>query len=192
MRIISGTLKGRQFNIKLAGSTRPCTDQAKGSLFNFLSSALHSNYIFGADLFAGTGSMGYEMISRKLVQHMLFVDHYKNCTDFIKKQCIEFDISENTTVIRSDVFKFIRKYNEMHNHKLDIIFAGPPYGMNADQYNQIPTVIFDQAILDTNHGLLILEHDKRVSFHTNPNFIVQKAFRSTYFSFFSHNRNLFA
>eukprot|EP00483_Globobulimina_turgida_P009772 UN09791 len=195
MHIISGTLKGRQFNPKFKSTTRPCTDQAKQSLFNFLISSSQSsrerfnffNCKYGCDLFAGTGNIGYEMISRG-VQNVIFVDHYKNCVEFINEQCKMFDICGNTTIIKSDVFRFIKKYDD---NKLDLCFAGPPYGMNAIKYQHIPDLIFERGILQIGYGLFILEHDKTMSFDQHPNFVLQRVFRSTHFSFFSNNHNLF-
>lgn len=195
MRVISGALKGRQFNlIKMPHTTRPCTDGAKESLFNFLSSQRNfdiKKYEYGCDLFAGTGNIGYEMISRG-IQNVIFVDHFKTCVNFIKQQCEEFRIKDNTKVIKSDVFKFIKKYHDDNegNNKFDIIFAGPPYSMNITQYNDIPKFVFDHQILNKNHGLLILEHDKTMTFQHNINCIMHKSFRSTHFSFFA-NTNLF-
>ena len=126
------------------------------------------------------------MISRG-IQHVTFVDHFKNCVEFIKNQCNEFDIDDQTKVIKSDVFKFIRKYNEMvGDDQLDIVFAGPPYSMDSKQYNEIPELIFKHGLLNTNHGLLILEHDKSIEFTRNPQFILHKSFRSTHFSLFAH------
>ena len=194
MRVVSGTLKGRRFNfIRMPHTTRPCTDGAKESLFNFLSSQRNfnfSNYKYGCDLFAGTGNIGYEMISRG-IQHVTFVDHFKNCVEFIKQQCNEFDICDNAKIVKSDVFKFINRYNDMENNKLDIIFAGPPYSMSPTEYNQIPNLIFQHKIMEPNHGLLILEHDKSIEFSHNSQLIVHKSFRSTHFSLFA-NTDLFA
>eukprot|EP01084_Bolivina_argentea_P259661 438194_1 len=191
MRIISGSLKGRQFNPKVQKLTRPCTDQAKQSLFNFLISLSDSNRnkfdlnncVYGCDLFAGTGNIGYEMISRG-IQHVTFVDHYKDCVSFIKEQCKIFEVSENATVIKSDVFNFIKNYND---YPLDLIFAGPPYGMDKIKYNQIPEFIFQYGVLNIDYGVLILEHDQTLTFNQNPHFILHKSFRSTHFSFFGNN-----
>ncbi len=104
MRIIGGKLKGRRFNPPAKNwPTRPTTDIAKEGLFNILTNRLYFDETQVLDLFGGTGSHGYEFISRGC-KDVTYVDKFYGCVAFAKKTAHEFGIENEMKIVKADVF----------------------------------------------------------------------------------------
>ena len=177
MRIIGGRLKGKTILPPQGYKARPTTDFAKENLFNVLC----NNYIdfedgvTALDLFAGTGSISIELVSRgcdrvisieKDPQHLAFIS-----------QIMREVKTDKCFPMRADVFKYIERCNE----QFDFIFADPPYALKG--LETIPSLIFEKGLLKED-GLLVLEHGKDNHFEDNPNFIERRVYGSVNFSFF--------
>lgn len=176
MRIIGGKLKGRRFEMPNKNwKTRPTTDQAKESLFNILNNQFDFTNLEVLELFAGTGNIGYEFASRGA--NVTFVEKYGPCIDFIRNQCLIFDIVTQTEYRKSDVFKFVQESDETFN----LIFADPPYALKRMKI--LPDLIFKSTLLEKK-GQLIIEHDSHTSFEENERFIAFRKYGQSYFSFF--------
>ncbi len=179
MRIISGKFKGRKFYPPAdKWPTRPTTDFAKEGLFNILQNSIDFSDLAFLDLFGGTGSHSYELISRGCT-NVTYVDKHGPCVAFVKKLAKELEIENVLTIIKEDVAKFI-KYQ--HGH-FDYIFAGPPYPLTW--LNTIPDLIFQNEILKPD-GLFVLEHNPDHNFTNHPNFVSSRNYGTTIFSFFEH------
>jgi 16S rRNA (guanine(966)-N(2))-methyltransferase RsmD len=177
MRIISGKLKGRRFEMPSEGwKTRPTTDIAREGLFNILQHSIELENIEVLDLFAGSGSVGYEFISRG-AEKVVFVEKFGGCTNFIKKNLQTFDIAEHAELVKSDVFQFLQSTAV----NFDIIFADPPYADHGMM--QIPDIVFEKNLLKKD-GLLIIEHDERHNFEKHSNFAFFRKYGQSQFSFF--------
>ena len=149
MRIIGGKFKSRRFNPPADNwPTRPTTDYAKEGLFNILQNRLDFSSLKVLDLFGGTGSHSYELISRGC-ENVTYVDKFGGCVAFAKKTAKTLDIEDAMRIIKGDVFKFIRFTGE----KYDYIFAGPPYGLPT--IDTIPDKIFEHQLLAVE-GLFIM------------------------------------
>jgi 16S rRNA (guanine(966)-N(2))-methyltransferase RsmD len=176
MRVISGKYKRKRFDIPRSFKARPTTDFAKESLFNILSAYLDfEDNISALDLFAGTGSISIELISRGC-QKVVSVEKDRNHYAFIKKIMEEVK-TEQSFVIKGDVFRFVKTCRE----SFDFIFADPPYAL--EQLNELPDLIFDSSLLK-EEGLFVLEHGKTDSFETHPYFLEHRSYGSVNFSFF--------
>lgn len=176
MRIISGTLGGRRINPPAnMPHTRPTTDIAKEGLFNILQNHLDFEDLKTLDLFAGTGSISYELASRG-VTDLTLVEKDPKMIDFIKTNALGLKI-ENIEMIRADVFKFIASCQEQFN----FIFAGPPYALA--EIDQIPALIFEHNLLAIS-GWFVLEHTPRNDYKNFPFFEMQRNYGTTVFSFF--------
>lgn len=177
MRVISGIYKRRRFDVPHTFKARPTTDFAKENLFNVLC----NNYIdfedniTALDLFAGTGSISIELVSRgcdrvisieKDSQHWAFINQIMR--EVKTDKCIP---------IRADVFKYIEKCHE----QFDFIFADPPYALK--DLESIPGRIFEKGLLKED-GILVLEHGKDNHFEDDPHFIERRVYGSVNFSFF--------
>ena len=139
MRIISGTFKGRRISPPGNITARPTTDFAKEGLFNLLNNRIDFEDIDVLDMFAGTGGIGIEFVSRGCNSVISIEQNDKNCA-FIRKICTELKIS-NLSVIRTDCMKFI---SSCHS-SFDMIFADPPYEL--EQIPLIPDLVFSHKLL---------------------------------------------
>ena len=177
MRIVGGKYKGRIFNPGKNFRSRPTTDIAKEGLFNILENRYYFSDKNILDLFAGTGSIGYEFISRGC-ESVTMVE-----LDFVHHRFIlsvlEVLKIENAQVFKADVFKFLSK----HKVKYNIVFADPPF--NLSQLSEIPDKVFEADILK-DEGILVLEHPKEFDFSNHKNFKEIRKYGKVNFSFFSH------
>lgn len=176
MRVISGIYKRRRFDIPHSFKARPTTDFAKENLFNVLSNYLDfEDNIHALDLFAGTGSISLELVSRGCDQ-VISIEKDRDHHAFICKVMNEVK-TDKCISIRGDVFKYIQS---CHN-QFDFIFADPPYELK--DLETIPSLIFEHELLK-EEGLFVLEHGKKNNFETHPNFIERRVYGSVNFSFF--------
>lgn len=175
MRIISGLYKGRRISTPTHIKARPTTDFAKEGLFNLLNNRIDFEDIDVLDLFAGTGSIGFEFVSRGCRQ-VTAIETYETQCAFIRKVCTELKIS-NLQLLKMDVFKFIGSTNL----QFDFIFADPPYELNIIE--QIPDLLFKNNLLKSD-GLFVLEHSAKNNFGTHPQFLDHRAYGNVNFSFF--------
>lgn len=177
MRVISGIYKRRRFDVPNSFKARPTTDFAKENLFNVLS----NNYfdfedgVTALDLFAGTGSISIELVSRGC-DKVISVEKDPQHLSFISQVMREVK-TDKCFPVRADAFKFIEKCSE----QFDFIFADPPYALKDLQ--SIPDRIFENGLLKEN-GLLVLEHGKDQNFEDDPHFIERRIYGSVNFSFF--------
>ncbi len=184
MRIITGKYKGRLFDIPRSFKARPTTDFAKENIFNVLMGYLDFEGVRALDLFAGTGSISLELLSRGCAQ-VVSVERDRDHARFIG-QCVEKLQADNHTLIRTDVFRFIKNCHA----QFDFIFADPPYAL--EQLAEIPNLIFQQDSLCACHGqellaedgIFVFEHGKQNDFSLHPNFVEHRAYGSVNFSIF--------
>jgi 16S rRNA (guanine(966)-N(2))-methyltransferase RsmD len=177
MRIIGGTLGGRKFYPPAKGwPTRPTTDVAKEALYNILQGKIEFSEVRFLDLFGGTGSHSFEMISRGCTD-VTYVDSYRPCCEFVRKTASELEIVEFIRIFCKDVFR----YCAGRPGTFDLIFAGPPYGLK--NLSAIPAVIFDNGML-AEDGLLVVEHNAENDFTQAPHFLEIRKYGETQFSFF--------
>lgn len=179
MRIISGKNRGRKIIAPTDLPVRPTTDFAKEALFNILSNQITLDGIEILDLFAGTGNISYEFISRN-AQKVLAVDNNYKCTKFIQQTADKLNYP-NLSVILSDYNAFI-KHTSL---KWDIIFADPPYDM--EEVDKIPDLILSKQLLNPG-GFFILEHKKTIDFSHLPFFHSHREYGNVNFSFFSADK----
>lgn len=178
MRIISGRLKGLRLNPPAKLPVRPTTDLAKEALFNILFNQFDFEKIRVLDLFSGTGNISLEFASRG-VPEICSVDRDFGCINYLKilqKQC---DLPA-IKVVKSDVFKFL----ETETQQYDLIFADPPYDL--PQLNAIAAKVLDRGLLKPD-GYLIIEHPSMKKLDNHPEFLEQRKYGSSSFSFFGKN-----
>jgi 16S rRNA (guanine966-N2)-methyltransferase len=178
MRVIGGRFKGRRFNPPKFFKARPTTDFAKESLFNLINNEIDLVGTRVLDLFAGTGSISYEFMSRG-AEHVTSVDISSKYLGFIKKTAEEINTEKRVIyTIKSDVLKFIPK----HNLDYDLIFADPPYDL--PKIGEIANLIFENTSLKPG-ALVIIEHSSSTDYSKHPNFKYLRNYGKVHFSFFS-------
>ena len=176
MRIIAGTLKGRRLNPPANLPVRPTTDMAREGLFNILNNYVDFDECTVMDLFAGTGAMSVEFISRG-VREVTAVDINNACTDFIKSEAQRLEL-RNLRVVRADVFDLLKRANR----KFDIVFADPPYAIEG--LETLPDLVFEHQLLNED-GIFILEHPREYSFEEHPHFWQHRNYGKVNFTFFA-------
>jgi len=175
VRIVSGKFKGLRFEPPKDITARPTTDFAKESLFNVLSKYTDFDGISVLDLFAGTGSISYEFISRG-AKYVTAIEMSNTQIEFIKKTSNKLKIS-NLHIYKSEVFRYLEKSTEQY----DFIFADPPFQMK--DIEKIPNLIFNNNLLKPN-GIFVLEHSKNTNFSQHKNFIEERNYGNVHFSLF--------
>ena len=179
MRIISGTHRGRRIIAPNNLPVRPTTDRAKEALFNILNNEYYFQNLSVLDLFAGTGNIGYEFISRG-VQRVVCVDKNNKCTRFIE-QTSEI-LNAPIQVIQSDISSFLSK----HNGSYDIVFADPPYDLELDKFEEFIHQIATKKTVRSN-GVLIVEHSKHTDLSFIDGFSDCRTYGNCVFSFFRND-----
>lgn len=178
MRIIAGSLRGRKLNPPTTLPVRPTTDMARESLFNILNNYRDYDECTILDLFAGTGAVSFEFISRG-AKEVTAIDINNQCTDFIKATSRQLGIN-NIHVVRTDVFDLLKRAYK----KFDIVFADPPYAL--DKLASLPDIIFEQNILNED-GIFILEHPREYQFEEHPHFWQHRHYGKVNFTFFAQS-----
>lgn len=150
MRVISGKAKGLTLKTIEGNSTRPTRDMVKEALFSILLSEIPDCSFL--DLFAGSGAIGIEALSRG-AKFCMFIDSNPSCIKVIKENIEKAHFSEISEVYNTDYRKAINKLKEQ---SFNIIYIDPPYnkemGINAVQ------LISNKNVL-THDGIIILETD---------------------------------
>ena len=126
MRIITGRARGIQLVTLEGDMTRPTSERAKMAIFSSLQFELEGRRVL--DLFAGSGQMGLEAVSRGAA-HAVLVDQSKDAVKVIQKNAEKTRLSEDCTIICSDFAEFLRQ--RRGKEPFDIVFIDPPYAMRA-------------------------------------------------------------
>ena len=174
MRIISGTYKGRKIHPPNNLPLRPTTDFAKEALFNVLNNLVEYENLRVLDMFAGTGSISYEFISRGS-ESVTALEKDPHCLGFIHKTGLELKML-NLFTVKTNAFTFIRQTLDTW----DLIFADPPYDM--PQLPELPGLVLSGETLATG-GLFILEHPKKYEFSEFPGFEQHRKYGEVNFTF---------
>ena len=175
MRVIGGKYRNRRLHPPGGMGARPTTDFAKEGLFNVLLNRVPLDGIRVLDLFAGTGSISLEFLSRGAIE-VVSVDHDRKLVDHMARTAQEFG-EKGWRAVRDDVFRFL----STHRGHYDIVFADPPFEMEATA--GIPTLVADAGLLGDD-GLLIVEHPDRKDMSGLPGYRETRRYGMVHFSFF--------
>src|SRR5574344_1142213 len=149
MRIISGRCRGSALKTLEGNNTRPTADRVKEAIFNILGNNFFDKYIL--DLFAGSGALGLEALSRG-AKHCDFTDSSKEAIKIISGNIEKCGMKENSKIYQEDYKNVIKKLKS----KYDFIFLDPPYGkdMGTDAIKLLEE-------LTTDDSIVILETDEK-------------------------------
>ena len=153
MNIIGGIYKGRVITMPGGPAIRPTSNKVREALFNILGERVRGAVVL--ELFAGSGSLGIEAISRG-AKSAVFVDNDAGCSRTIRKNLKSLGISGGVKVTQLNVVQAIKKLDG--KEKFDMIFMDPPYSRGW-----IKKILINLGQYDIlNHpGLLICEHHKK-------------------------------
>ena len=146
MRVISGTARGRKLKEPTGNSIRPTTDKIKESIFNIVQFDIEGRRVL--DLFAGTGQIGIEALSRG-ARNVVFVDSATESVKLIRENLKICGFSDMAAVYARDASRFLE-----NDEKFDLVFIDPPYDSKlADTALKMITK-FDKININ---GIIMLE-----------------------------------
>ena len=135
MNIISGKFGGRKLNIPKLTGTRPATLLVRGAIFNILDKLVKKTTVL--DLYAGSGALGYEALSRG-AKSATFIDVADKAIDSIRENAKNLKVEDKVTVIKKDAVRFLKATKD----QFDIVFLDPPYAnFNEDLVGYTQNVI---------------------------------------------------
>lgn len=181
MRIISGTLRGRNIKGFDIEGTRPTMDRVKESIFGIIQNSINNSIVL--DLFAGSGSLGIEAISTG-ANYCYFVDNNKEVVKTLKYNISNLNIKDKTNVMLNN-FQTALKYYQTNNIKFDIIFIDPPYKMLVVEEILI---LLNKYDIINNFGLVICEYcyDKLQDKYNDLKLIKNKKYGDTYINIYKY------
>ena len=158
MRIIAGKFRSRQLKSLKRMSLRPTSDNLRETLFNVLGGLVVDARFM--DLFAGTGAVGIEALSRG-ASEAIFVEKHPPAVALIKENLESLDIRTGTRVVASEALKALErlaKEPSAANARIDILFLDPPYA-EAEAYKTALAFLGDAKLLAEN-AVVIAEHQR--------------------------------
>jgi len=184
MRIIRGTLKGRRLATPKGFQTRPTSDRIKESLFDILGGKVEGKLVL--DLYAGTGSLGIEALSRG-AKKIVFVEKGRQALQLLTKNLSRCGLSGGAEILPKDVLRAIGILHQ-RGERFDLIFIDPPYERGLIQ--KTLTKLESQRIYHED-SILIIQHDRRETLPEGLgelNLIRQRKIGDTLISFLSPHK----
>ncbi len=184
MRVIAGS--ARRLNLKTVpgDATRPTTDRIKETLFNILQNDIPGCRFL--DLFAGSGGIGIEALSRG-ASSAVFVDKSKEAVSCIKENLMHTRLMEDARVLNMDVLQALRVLENdafRNREPFHIIFMDPPYSQGLEQ--QVLEGLKDSPLC-TEETLIIVEAD----LHTDFSYLPEIGFRAVRYKEYKTNKHVF-
>ena len=146
MRIIAGKFRGRPLLGPLGQTTRPITDRAKQSLFDILQPIIAGAFVY--DLFAGTGSLGLECVSRGAAKTTFFEED-RSALARLRENIAALGVARRCRIVAGDLFNAIRHMEETPN----IVFLDPPYPLVRERPADL------RELAGRLRGLVVFRHD---------------------------------
>lgn len=178
MRVISGSAKGRKLQTIEGLSTRPTTDRIKETLFNIIAFDLPEARFL--DLFAGSGAIGIEALSRGAAEGV-FVDHDPRCQQAIRENLMHTKLDKLARIMGLEVPSALAQLAKKEE-TFDIIFLDPPYDMGLAEPTLLEIV---RCGLLKRDGYIIVERSAQIPLLPIPGLMVlrEKEYRTTVMTF---------
>lgn len=182
MRIIGGACRGKKLYSPRNNSIRPTADRVRESIFNILAGRVFGSRLL--DLFAGTGALGLEALSRG-AKHATFIDNHPAALELIKKNIKVCEWADRTEIIRWDSTRNLNCIKcpiELYS----LVFIDPPY-----RSEKVPTILrhLDRSNALTSKALAVVEHSSTEILDGKISAFVledQRAYGKTLVSFFQY------
>jgi len=153
MHVTAGAAKGHKIKVPKKISIRPTQDMVRQAIFSIISGEIKDTKIL--DLFAGSGALGMEALSRG-AHTCDFVDLDLNCCKTIRENLAHFYLQGKGRVTCKSAARFIKSAFPKH---YDIVFLDPPYS-----FMNLPMLILSLSAIIKPNGLVVVEHKKSVKF----------------------------
>ncbi|MFV9509912.1 16S rRNA (guanine(966)-N(2))-methyltransferase RsmD [Tepidibacillus sp. LV47] len=157
MRVIAGSAKGRTLKAVPGKSTRPTTDKVKESIFNIIGPYFDGGIVL--DLFAGTGGLAIEALSRGM-EYGIFIDHSKQSIETIRKNVATTNLIDRVEIYHNDAMRALKKLQK-REVTFDLVFLDPPYRMKI--LEEILLFLTEHRLLN-DQAIIVTEHDTKYKF----------------------------
>jgi len=162
MRIISGEFRGRKLKTADLFELRPATDRYRETLFNILNNYIDLENKKVCDLYAGTGAIGFECLSRG-AEHCTFVERRFSTVKLIHENAKLLGIESKITVLKDTAERF----TSITDEQFDVIFADPPYSSRTI-YITVKNIL--ERNLIRSSGILVIQRSKKTKEDDTKNF----------------------
>jgi 16S rRNA (guanine966-N2)-methyltransferase len=164
LRIIGGSLRGRKLIYSGDPRTRPMKDRVRESVFNLLGSQIQGSHAI--DLFAGTGALGIEALSRGAAKATLIERHLPTA-NIIKQNAVALGISDRTQVVFGDAFRWTGDFSPAGDQPLTV-FCSPPYDFYVERQQEMLDLIGRWVERCPPGSQIVVEADDRFDFQSLP------------------------
>lgn len=175
MHIIAGEYGGHGLKSPSGHETRPSTARVRESLFSLVDARIYLEGAEVLDLFAGTGALGLEAISRG-ASLVTFVEEKRNVLDYARANAEKLGVEDKCIFIQADAVEYLRQYE---GPELDLIMADPPYKLDA--MRELPDLAIPKLQVD---GVFTLEHSSHDWFDEHPHLMTSRPYGRTIVSLF--------
>jgi 16S rRNA (guanine966-N2)-methyltransferase len=178
MRVIAGEYRGRILVTVKDLSVRPATDRVRQTLFDMLTTRMVFDGATVLDLFAGSGSLGIEALSRG-AGRVVFVESSAEAASCIERNLASLGCRNRGEVVVRDAGTFLASPQQQY----DLVFADPPYGYG--RIGRLPEMIFGRGLVAAG-GYLLIEHTRDAVFSISEQYAatITKKFGRTLVTFF--------
>ncbi len=160
LRIVAGSLRGRKLTYTVNENLRPAPQMVREALFSILGNAVPGRPFY--DLFAGTGAVGLEGLSRG-ASHLTLVEKNYQAADQIQRHLHHFGVADQASVMRADVYRWAERWQAPDEPVT--LFLGPPYADYQRRLDALLILITDLQLKAAADSALVLqaEHDFQTS-----------------------------
>ena len=182
MRVIGGAFKGKKLHSMRGLAIRPSTDYLRESIFNILAGCVKDTVVL--DLFAGTGSLGIEAISRG-ASSAVFIEKHPQAIKALVRNVSACSLEEQCTIVRRDILRSL-SFLKSIGHAFDLVFIDPPYDQG---FAKRTLHLLDRAECTAERVSIVIEHSMR---ETLPEKVArfrltdQRQYRKTIVSFYKN------
>ena len=175
MKLIAGRFGGHGLKTPSGHQTRPSTARTREALFGLIDARIYLDGAEVLDLFAGTGALGLEAISRGAAL-VTFVEQKREVLAFARENAEKLGVEGKCIFIQGDAVEYLRSYG---GPELDLIMADPPYELEAMQ--EMPDLAIPHLHTD---GVFTLEHSSHDWFDEHPHLMTSRSYGRTIVSLF--------
>ena len=175
MKLIAGQFGGHGLKTPSGHATRPSTARVREALFGLIDARIYLEGAEVLDLFAGTGALGLEAISRGAIL-VTFVEQNREVLDYARQNAEKLGVEDKCIFIQGDAVEYLRSHS---GPELDLIMADPPYKLEAMQ--EMPDLAIPHLQTD---GVFTLEHSSHDWFDEHPHLMTSRSYGRTIVSLF--------
>ena len=157
MRIVAGKFRSRQIKSLKGRELRPTSDRLRETLFNVLSPVIEGSRVL--DIFAGTGAIGMEALSRG-AQEAVFLEKHNPAVKLIRENLAALEIGQGFQIISGDALRSLEKLAASSDAAFDIVFLDPPYAATPE-YDRVLHLLGGAAFLSP-FAIVVAEHHHKL------------------------------